>query len=159
MRKKIIFWFVTIFMVMALMDALLIRGYEDAVALLIPVTLLCIVYKRISKKDPAFSVMLCLSTCVALFLSLIVGIIVEPHITNLLVRFVGKTYALTALFSIILYFFLGLFVDDERAEPVDISQVKWKELLNRSMCGYTEGDYRFPTDEDFKAISQDKASN
>jgi hypothetical protein len=62
---------------------------------------------------------------------------------------IGNVFASGCSIISLLFIFLGLSVDDSNS----VRHSRY-DLSGHSLSGYTEGDYRFPTDEELKEIRE-----
>ena len=145
MKKSIILWFTSILVMLFLMVTLCNHGYSNAIVLAPVIMLLCIKFVHVGRRDSEFAGILSLGvSLLLLFISLLLyGYIPsagdKPWVTSLFI---------TSALSCILFYFLFLMIDEGESRRIGIHN----HIKTTSLSGYTEGDYRFPTDEELAAI-------
>ena len=149
MKKEFIYWFSSIITTIFLIDALLYQGHQNALALIVVIYALSIKLNQVGIKVPMFASLLCGCAAMSFFFILLLSLPLygysEGKISEDLFNIVGSTSAICILVST----FLGLGFEGNLRD-----QKFSKNVIGSSLSGYTEGDYRFPTDEELEALRE-----
>ena len=143
MKKEIVYWFCSIVISILLMDLLLYFGYDSALYLSLVLFAFSYLFYRKGVERPLFSTLLCGGLSVGSFFLLILSI---PLLVG---SWYGNVFA-SSCAIISMYFAFFSFAFDGQIED----RPSRYEILNTSLSGYTEGDYRFPTNEELAEIHE-----
>jgi len=145
MKREFTYWFSSIIATIFLIDALLYQGHQNALALIVVIYALSIKLNQVGAKVPMFASLLCGCAAMSFFFILCLSFPIygysEGKIPKELFNIIGSTSAICILVS----WFFGLGFEGDSSD---------QNVIGSSMSGYTEGDYRFPTDEELEALRE-----
>ena len=141
MKKEIIYWFCSIIVSVSMMNALMYFGHDGALLLTLVICVLCYLFYRSGIKRPLFTSILCGGFSIGTFFLMILSI---PLVVN---TWYGNIFASTCAILCLMFILMGVSFDTEERERF----VRYN-IINTSLSGYTEGDYKFPTDEKLAEI-------
>lgn len=143
MKKEIIFWVSCIVASVVMMDAMLYCRNDWAIFLSIPALVCCAILHNKGVKSPLFTALLCGGIAIGCFFIMILSL---PILGT---SDIGNIFASSCAIISLLFIFLGLSVDGDSSP-----RHSRYDLPRHSLSGYTEGDYRFPTDEELKEVRE-----
>jgi len=138
MKKEIICWFCCIIVSILGMDALLYLGYDYALLLSLVVCAFSFQFYRKGIYRPVFSSLLCGGISLGSFFLMILSL---PLIAG---TWYGNVFASSCALICLFFVFFGLTFD---------GKVECRPIVY-DIGGYTEGDYRFPTNDELAEIRE-----